>query len=94
MKEYKLEEILDSLIGHVCSYGDTNFDEISKNNLKTLEDVSDYIMNKLTTNCYYIDSHEGSRVEIAEKSYSIVEEIMNQCKYIEGMVLSFQNKKH
>lgn len=82
MKDYSIKDILDKIIGHTYSIGESDFDEESLNNLETLGDIANYVIAKLRDNCYYINSCEGSRKVIAEQSYLILNDMISDCKNI------------
>ena len=78
-KEYTLEQILDSLIGHTGINCETRYDDESYANLETLNDIAIYIMEKLydTAKCY--GDYRASANMIAKKSINIAENLKEWC---------------
>ena len=78
-KEYTLEQILDSLIGHTSIACETNYDNESYANLEILNDIAIYIMQKLYDNAEWYDDYRASAKVIANKSINIAENIKEWC---------------
>jgi len=79
MKEYTLEQILDSLIGHTGIACETHYDDESYANLETLNDIAIYIMNKLYDNAKWYGDYRASADMIAKKSINITENLKEWC---------------
>lgn len=79
MKEYTLEQILDSLIGHTGINCETYYDNESYDNLETLNDIAIYIMNKLYDNAKWYGDYRASANAIAKKSINITENLKEWC---------------
>ena len=79
MKEYTLEQILDSLIGHTGINCETYYDNESYANLETLNDIAIYIMNKLYDNAKWYGDYRASANAIAKKSINITENLKEWC---------------
>ena len=82
MKEYTLEQILDSLIGHTGIACETRYDDESYANLETLNDIAIYIMNKLYDNAKWYGDYRASADMIAKKSINITENLKEWCEDI------------
>ena len=82
MKEYTLEQILDSLIGHTGINCETNYDNESYGNLETLNDIAIYIMEKLYNNAKWYGDYRASADMIAKKSINIAENLKEWCEDI------------
>lgn len=78
-KEYTLEKILDSLIGHTRINCETNYDNESYGNLETLKDIAIYIMKKLYDNAEWYGDYRASANMIANKSINIAENLKEWC---------------
>lgn len=78
-KEYTLEQILDSLIGHTEIECETRYDDESYSNLETLNDIAIYIMKKLYDNAKWYGDYRASANMIAKKSVNIAENIKDWC---------------
>ena len=78
-KEYTLEQILDSLIGHTWINCETRYDDESYANLDTLNDIAIYIMNKLYDNAKWYGDYRASANMIAKKSINITENLKVWC---------------
>lgn len=78
-KEYTLEQILDSLIGHTGINCETRYDDESYANLETLNDIAIYIMNKLYDNAKWYGDYRASADMIAKKSINITENLKVWC---------------
>ena len=78
-KEYTLEQILDSLIGHTGINCETNYDNESYGNLETLNDIAIYIMEKLYDNAEWYGDYRASANMLAEKSIIIAENLKEWC---------------
>ena len=78
-KEYTLEQILNSLIGHTSINCETNYDNESYANLKTLNDIAIYIMQKLHDNAEWYGDYRASANMIAKKSINIAENLKVWC---------------
>ena len=78
-KEYTLEQILDSLIGHTGINCETRYDDESYANLETLNDIAIYIMDKLYDNAKWYGDYRASANMIAEKSINIAENLKEWC---------------
>ena len=89
MKEYKLNELLDKLIGHFDIACETNYDKESENNLDTLEVVGYYVLDALYNNAEYNNDYRGSANCIAKKSIKIAKEYK---KYIDS-ILEFDKEE-
>lgn len=83
MKEYKLNELLDMLIGHTDIACETNYDNESKNNLETLERVGLYVLDALYNNAKWNNDYRGSANCIAKKSIEIAKEYN---RYIDSLL--------
>ena len=79
MKEYTLEQILDSLIGHTGIACESRYDDESYANLETLNDIAIYIMNKLYDNAKWYGDYRASANAIANKSINIAENLKEWC---------------
>lgn len=82
MKEYTLEQILDSLIGHTGINCETNYDNESYGNLEALNDIAIYIMEKLYNNAKWYGDYRASADMIAKKSINIAENLKEWCEDI------------
>ena len=82
MKEYTLEQILDSLIGHTGIACESRYDDESYANLETLNDIAIYIMNKLYDNAKWYGDYRASADMIAKKSINITENLKEWCEDI------------
>ena len=78
-KEYTLEQILDSLIGHTGINCETCYDDESYANLETLNDIAIYIMEKLYDNAKWYGDYRASANMIAKKSINIAENLKEWC---------------
>ena len=78
-KEYTLEQILDSLIGHTGINCETRYDNESYANLETLNDIAIYIMEKLYDNAEWYGDYRASANMIAKKSINITENLKVWC---------------
>ena len=78
-KEYTLEQILDSLIGHTGINCETRYDDESYANLETLNDIAIYIMGKLYDNATWYGDYRASANMIANKSINIAENLKEWC---------------
>ena len=78
-KNYTLEQILDSLIGHTGINCETRYDDESYGNLDTLDDVAIYIMSKLYDNAEWYGDYRASADMIAKKSINIAENLKVWC---------------
>lgn len=83
MKEYKLNELLDMLIGHTDIACETNYDNESKDNLDTLDRVGLYVLDALYNNAKYNNDYRGSANCIAKKSIEIAKEYQ---RYIDSLL--------
>ena len=81
-KEYTLEQILDSLIGHTGINCETRYDDESYGNLETLNDIAIYIMEKLYDNAKWYGDYRTSANMIANKSINIAENLKEWCDSI------------
>lgn len=79
MKEYSLEQILDSLIGHTGIACESRYDDESYANLETLNDIAIYIMQKLYDNAKWYGDYRASADAIAKKSINITENLKEWC---------------
>ena len=79
MKEYTLEQILDSLIGHTGIACESRYDDESYANLETLNDIAIYIMQKLYDNAKWYGDYRASANAIAKKSINITENLKEWC---------------
>ena len=79
MKEYTLEQILDSLIGHTEIACESRYDDESYANLETLNDIAIYIMQKLYDNAKWYGDYRASANAIAKKSINITENLKEWC---------------
>lgn len=89
MKEYKLNELLDKLIGHTDIACETNYDNESKDNLDTLKEVGYYVLDGLYNNAEYNNDYRGSANCIAKKSIKIAKDYK---KYIDR-ILEFDTEE-
>ena len=78
-KEYTLEQILDSLIGHTGINCETRYDDESYANLETLNDIAIYIMEKLYDNAKWYGDYRASADMIAKKSINIAKNLKEWC---------------
>lgn len=78
-KNYTLEQILDSLIGHTGINCETRYDDESHGNLETLNDIAIYIMQKLYDNAKWYGDYRASADMIANKSIVIAENLKEWC---------------
>lgn len=78
-KEYTLEQILNSLIGHTGIVCESDYDDVSYKNLETLDVIALYIMKKLYDNAEWYGYHSASANKIANKSIKIAENIKEWC---------------
>lgn len=78
-KEYTLEQILDSLIGHVGINCESHYDNESYANLETLNAIAIYIMDKLHDNAKWVGDYRASADMIASKSIVIAENLKEWC---------------
>lgn len=78
-KEYTLEQILNSLIGHTGINCETYYDDESYGNLETLNDIAIYIMEKLYDNSKWYGDYRASANMIANKSINIAENLKEWC---------------
>ena len=78
-KEYTLEQLLDSLIGHVGINCESNYDNESYGNLEVLNDIAIYIMSKLYDNAKWYGDYRASADMIAKKSITIAENLKEWC---------------
>lgn len=78
-KQYTLEQILDSLIGHVDINCESYYDDESYANLETLNAIAIYIMEKLYNNAKWYGDYRASADMIANKSIIIAENLKEWC---------------
>ena len=83
MKEYKLNELLDMLVGHTDIACETNYDDESKNNLETLKSVGLYVLDALYNNAKWNNDYRSSANCIAKKSIEIAKEYK---RYIDSLL--------
>ena len=88
-KEYKLNELLNMLIGHTDIACETNYDKESEDNLDILEVVGYYVLDALYNNAEYNNDYRGSANCIAKKSIRFAKEYK---KYID-IILEFDIDK-
>ncbi len=70
-KEYSLIEIINKLVGHTDIACETRYDDESYNNLELIEDIGNYILEKLYNNARWKNDYRASANSIANRSIDI-----------------------
>ena len=86
-KLYGLYELLDKLVGHTDIACETNYDDESSDNLDILEQIGNYVIDKLYSNAKWNDDYRASAKHIAKKSIRIAKDYK---EYIDSL-LEFDN---
>lgn len=82
-KLYGLYELLYKLVGHTDIACETNYDNDSSLNLDILEQVGNYVIDKLYSNAQWNNDYRASANQIAKKSIRIAKEYK---EYIEDIL--------
>ena len=76
MNSKTINEVLDRLVGNTDSIGESNYDEVSYNNLLNLEDTLYHIVNKYVDNFSDATRREYSMEKIGRKSIIVITDLL------------------
>ena len=83
MKGYTSFEIIDKIIGHISSVGETNYDSTSLENLDEVGEVVKNYISTLVDNANDRNSPYASVSDIGNKSYTILKDIIEMIDDLE-----------
>ena len=84
-----ISHVLDSLVGSTSIACETNHDNRSLENLKELENVSNWLIERLEDNADWYGDHRGSANHIAVKTYEIIEKV----NYVTNELMEMKKEK-
>lgn len=70
-KSFTVEQLVNMLVGHIDSIGETRYDETSLKNIETAEVVIDNLLETLMDNAKFTGV-EFSRVQLKDKSLKLL----------------------
>lgn len=87
--KYSISDVLDKMVGSTSVACETNHDNHSLENLKELENVANWIVERLEDNADWYGDYRASANRIAIKTYEIIEKV----NYVTNELMEMKKEK-